>query len=70
MNTSNNNDERITFDEAEDPFMALLQHLDPFIDELLTPPEFHRFLHLPLGLRYPVYEQHFLHNTKSTFTAH
>jgi hypothetical protein len=45
VNASNNDSERIAFDETEDPFMALLQHLDPFIDELLTQPEFHRLLH-------------------------
>jgi hypothetical protein len=53
-----------------DPFMMLLQHLNPFIDESPSQREFHRFLDLPLELRYKVYEQHFLDNTKSTCTAY
>jgi hypothetical protein len=50
--------------------MVLLRHLNLLIDEMLIQSEFHRFLDLPLELRYNVYEQYFLDNTKSNFTAH
>jgi hypothetical protein len=43
-----------------DAFDDLLCALDPYTDELLLPSEFHRFLDLPLELRYNVYEEYYL----------
>jgi hypothetical protein len=70
MDASNNGGDDEGCEMQENPFMVLLRHLNPLIDELLIQPEFHRFLDLPLELRYNVYEQYFLDNTKSNFTTH
>ena len=51
--------------ERPDYFDTLLEVLNPFVDELLHQPEFHRFLDLPIELRCTVYEQYFLDNKQS-----
>jgi hypothetical protein len=70
MDASNNGGDDEGCETQENPFMMLLRHLNPLIDQLLIQPEFHRFLDLPLELRYNVYEQYFLDNMKSNCTAH
>lgn len=49
----------------EDPFSALLQDINPYVDDIPTKPEFHRFLDLPMELRCKIYVQYFLDNTDS-----
>ncbi|KAF2133232.1 hypothetical protein P153DRAFT_428261 [Dothidotthia symphoricarpi CBS 119687] len=48
-----------------DPFCSLLQALELHVDDLVRKPEFHVFMKLPLELRYQIYEEYFLADTKS-----
>jgi hypothetical protein len=52
-----------------DAFAALLHAINPFVDDLLRQPEFHRFMDLPIELRYFVYEHYFEEDTKSLACA-
>lgn len=51
--------------EQNEFFVAFLHDLNPYVDELLQQPTFHRFLDLPAELRCHVYEQYFLDNKHS-----
>lgn len=50
---------------ASNIFDELVCALNPYIDDITTLPTFHRFTDLPLELRFNVYEQYFINDSRS-----
>jgi hypothetical protein len=48
-----------------DAFIELMRALNPFTDDLVRQPKFHRFMDLPVEIRLLVYEEYFSNDTKS-----
>ncbi|KAF9697282.1 hypothetical protein EKO04_004788 [Ascochyta lentis] len=60
--------DRATSDHVDAAFLELVRDLELFVDEVLQKPTFHQLLDLPIELRYQIYQEYFLEDSRSLTT--